>query len=199
MALWTRLTFAGEAARWHDRLLTAYSEPQRAYHTLQHLDECLCLFDEIKAVGLMSKPDLIEMALWFHDAVYEPTGSDNEERSAAMAVEALDPAETAHEVARLIMLTKSHTPGDGLDDSWIIDTDLAILGQPWERVLEYEKQIRQEYSWVPKELYREKRVEILRSFLDRKQLYLTEWVRQRLEQPARENLQRLIGIVAASV
>ncbi|MFO1484158.1 MAG: hypothetical protein U1F71_12440 [Verrucomicrobiaceae bacterium] len=196
--LWRRMSESGDGGDWHARLISAWSEPQRAYHTLQHLDECLRFFEEIKAAGLMSRPDLVEMALWFHDVVYDPKGSDNEERSAGLALQALGDGETAHEVARLIMLTKSHTSGDGSDDAWIIDIDLAILGQPWERVLEYEGQIRQEYSWVPEEVYREKRVEILRGFLDRKQLYLTVWARQRLEQPARENLRRLIGIVAAS-
>jgi predicted metal-dependent HD superfamily phosphohydrolase len=196
--LWHRFSVFDDGEDWHARLIAAWSEPQRGYHTLQHLDECLRLFDEVRAAGLISRPDLAEMALWFHDAVYEPTVSDNEERSADMALQAVCDDEAAHEIARLIMLTKSHTPGDGVDDAWIIDIDLAILGQPWERVLEYEGQIRQEYSWVPPEVYREKRVEILRGFLDRKQLYRTDWARQRLEQPARKNLRQLIGIVAAS-
>lgn len=194
-SLWNRFAIQGDAEAWHTKLTTAYQEPQRAYHTLQHLNECLLAFDEAKACGLMQKPDLIEMALWFHDAVYDPQGSDNEALSAQMAVEALGDSETSREIARLIMLTKSHQPGEGQDDAWIIDIDLTIFAQSYERVQEYEQQIRQEYAWVPEAVYREKRPEILTRFLNRGHIYLTPWAQDRYEAKARENLRMLIGLV----
>ena len=185
----------GDAFAWHARLLQCYAEPQRAYHTLQHLGECLLSLDDAKKTGLILQPDLIEMALWFHDAVYDPQSSENEELSAQLALEALGDTEWAHEVARLIMLTKTHRPGDGPDDAWIIDIDLAIFAQPMERVLEYERQIRAEYAWVPEEVYVEKRADILMAFLNREQIYLTAWAREHFDTPARENLRALIGFV----
>lgn len=188
-----RTGIVGDGAGWHAKLVKAYGERQRAYHSLQHLEECLGVFDEAK--GFMRKPDLIEMALWFHDAVYDAKRGDNEALSAAMAVEALAGSETAHEVARLIMLTKSHEPGEGPDDAWIIDMDLAIFAQPVSRVLEYERQIRDEYAWVPEKVYCEKRAEILCGFLAREPVYRTPWTRQRFEARAKENLSRLIGLV----
>jgi predicted metal-dependent HD superfamily phosphohydrolase len=191
-----RTGVVGDAAGWHARLVKAYGEPQRAYHTLQHLDECLGVFDEAK--GFMQKPDLIEMALWFHDAVYDPKSGENEALSAEWAIEALGGTVTAREVARQIMLTKSHQPGEGSDDAWIIDIDLAIFAQSPERVLEYERQIREEYAWVPHAVYRDKRMEILRGFLKREQIYRTAWARTRFEELARENLQALIVILESS-
>ncbi|GEP46047.1 HD domain-containing protein [Brevifollis gellanilyticus] len=196
--LWNRIAIHGDAEAWHAKLITAYQEPQRAYHTLQHLNECLLAFDEAKACGLMQKPDLIEMALWFHDAVYDPQASDNETLSAQMAVEALGDSETSREISRLIMLTKSHQPGEGPDDAWIIDIDLTIFAQSPERVQEYEQQIRQEYAWVPEPVYREKRPEILTSFLSREHIYLTPWAQDRYEAKARENLRLLISVVGRS-
>jgi predicted metal-dependent HD superfamily phosphohydrolase len=184
----------GDAAAWHERLVRAYGGPQRAYHSLQHLDECLSVFDEAK--GLMQQPDLIEMALWFHDAVYDPKSGNNEALSAAMAVEALGGTSTAHEVARLILLTKSHQPSEEPDDAWIIDIDLAIFAQSPERVMEYEQQIREEYAWVSEEVYREKRMEILRGFLVREPIYLTAWAKERFEERARQNLRVLISALA---
>jgi predicted metal-dependent HD superfamily phosphohydrolase len=184
----------GDAAAWHDRLVKAYGEPQRAYHSLQHLGECLCVLDEAKAH--IQQPDLIEMALWFHDAVYDPKSGENEALSAAMALEALGHSDAAHEVARLIMLTKSHQPGEGQDDAWIIDIDLAIFAQSPERVMEYERQIREEYAWVPDEIYREKRAEILAGFLKREPIYQTTWARERFEARAKEGLRTLIGSVS---
>ncbi len=195
LSLCQRSDFPGDGVAWHERLIIAYSEPQRAYHTLQHLEECLLTLNEAKASGLIAKPDLIEMALWFHDAVYDPQGSENEALSAQMAVEALGESEMAREVARLILLTKAHQPGDGADDAWIIDIDLAIFAQPMERVLEYERQIRQEYAWVPEEVYVEKRGEILMDFLKREKIYLTAWARERFEARARENVRSLIDSV----
>jgi len=180
---------------WHEHLLKSYSEPQRAYHTLQHLVECLLVFDEARASGLIANPDLIEMALWFHDAVYNPQGSNNEELSAQMAMDAMGESDLSRAVARLILLTKSHQPGDGPDDAWIIDIDLAIFAQPVKRVLEYERQIRAEYAWVPQEVYAEKRAEILRGFLARPQIYITAWAQERFEACARENLRALIAAV----
>ena len=159
LPLWQRLGGLGDAARWHQHLVKACGEPQRAYHSLQHLDECLRVFDEAK--GFMEQPDLIEMALWFHDAVYDPRSGENEALSAEKALGALGGTQTAREVARLILLTKSHQPGEGPDDEWVIDIDLAIFAQSPERVMEYEQQIRAEYAWVPETVYREKRAEVL--------------------------------------
>lgn len=193
--LWQRLGATSDAITWHTRLVAAYAEPQRAYHTLQHLDECLQTFDEAKRG--MQQPDLIEMALWFHDAAYDPKSGENEALSAQMAVEALGDTEASREVSRLILLTKSHQPGERPDDAWIIDIDLAIFAQSWERVMEYEGQIREEYAWVPEAVYREKRAEILTAFLNRERIYLTDWAGERFEEQARENLRALIAGLAS--
>lgn len=195
LPLCLRCGLSAEGGAWHERLVVAYSEPQRAYHTLQHLEECLRTLDDARQTGLIAEPDLIEMALWFHDAVYDPQGGENEALSAQMAVEALGESAMAREVARLIMLTKSHEPGEGVDDAWIIDIDLAIFAQPMERVMEYERQIRQEYGWVPETVYAEKRAEILTGFLERGRIYLTAWAGERFESRARENLRMLIDAV----
>ena len=178
---------------WHQKLIDAYSEPQRSYHTIQHLDECLRLLDEVSC----NQPNMIEMALWFHDAVYDPKALDNEERSAVLASEALEAAGVAPalvaEVRRMIMLTKTHQPGRGPDDATLIDIDLAILGQEAVRFGEYEQQIRREYAWVPDEVYRVKRAEILRGFLQRDPIYRSPFFHQKFESAARSNLRRLIS------
>lgn len=191
LSLAARVGVSGDVAGWHERLMTAYGEPQRAYHTLQHLEECLRVFDEVRE--FMQQPDLIEIALWFHDAVYDPRSGNNEALSAGLAMEALGGTATAREVARLIMLTKSHVPGDGPEEAWIIDIDLAIFAMSPERVAEYEYQIREEYAWVPFEVYCEKRAEVLRDFLNREPIYHTSWACEHFEAAAKENLRRLIS------
>lgn len=187
------------AAPWHRHLLSAYTKPQRSYHTLQHLEECLTLLDDVE---LEDKP-LVEMALWFHDAVYDPKATDNEERSAELAVRALSEGSVdtfrIESVSRLIVLTKSHRPSDKRDEQTLIDIDLAILGANAERFDEYERQIRAEYHWVPMRVYREKRIEILRRFLDCEHLYHTSVFQMRFETQARLNLKRLILALSSLV
>lgn len=177
---------------WHRRLLSAYSEPQRAYHSLQHLEECLLLLDETK----LERRTLVEMALWFHDAVYNPRATDNEEQSAALAEAALIEGRIANVqiavVKRLIMVTKSHQPSDDIDEQTLADIDLAVLGASPARFDEYESQIQSEYAWVPENTYRAKRAEILHGFLKREHLYRTTAFQVRFEAQARLNLQRLI-------
>ena len=181
---------------WHTRLLNAYSETFRAYHTAQHLGECLDLLDRhgSEPAGLM------EMVLRFHDAVYDPRASDNEERSAELARIGLKEGGVASteiaEVERLIMLTKSHQPGGGPDDSLLIDIDLAIFGQNEDRFDEYEKQIRLEYSWVPDPIYRTRRVEVLTAFLQRQSIFMTREFQELFEANARVNIRRLISTLS---
>lgn len=183
----------GEALR--DALLTSYGEPQRKYHTRQHLAECLALLEEVAT--LAAHPAEVEMALWFHDAIYDVKGSGNEERSADWAHAALREAgvdaQVAERVRQLVLVTKHDGVPHSPDEQVLVDIDLAILGAERPRFDEYEQQIRDEYGFVPGFLFRRKRKQILRTFLDRPVLYSTSTLRERLEVRARENLRRAIG------
>ncbi|MEQ1657984.1 MAG: N-methyl-D-aspartate receptor NMDAR2C subunit [Hylemonella sp.] len=173
-----------------DRLLAAWAEPQRRYHTLQHLGECLALFDGHRQ--LAEQPAEVELALWFHDAVYDVRGKDNEARSAAWAQADLKAAGVgAPAIARItghIMATCHAALPVGADQQLLVDIDLSILGAPRPRFLEYEEQVRAEYAWVPGFLFRRKRREILKEFLARQPIYNTPSIREELESRARENL-----------
>lgn len=198
---WLRLCSAfqsiNEPDAWHARLIKAYDESQRAYHSLQHLDECLRACDVARQLGFLQAPDEIELALWLHDAIYDPQRSDNESQSAALAVELLGDSEQAQRVAELIMLTRAHEPSSGPDDAWMIDIDLSIFSKPMRRVLEYEQQIRWEYDWVEEAIYRIKRREILVNFATRPRLYLTDFFHAHHEPVAKQNLQTLIAVLDA--
>lgn len=192
---WTSLGLTGGAVLL-DRLLASYAEPQRHYHTLQHLSECLALFDQV--AHLAQRPGEAVIALWFHDAVYVPQAPDNEARSAAWAGEALhatgaDQAVIARTQA-LIMATAHHQAQEEGDARLVIDVDLAILGAQPARFAEYERQVRAEYAGVPVDLYRQKRGELLARFLERPAIYGTPELHARLEERARTNLARAIGL-----
>ena len=138
-------------------------------------------------------PGEVEIALWFHDAIYELKAQDNEARSAAWAGQVLIEAGVGPEVCvrvhQLIMATCHAALPTTPDQDLLVDIDLSILGADPERFDEYEVQVRQEYSWVPGLLFRRKRREILAGFLDRPHIYTTARFRERFEASARENVQ----------
>jgi predicted metal-dependent HD superfamily phosphohydrolase len=192
---WSGLQAQSAGTHVRDAVLARYAEPQRKYHTLQHLAECLSLFESIQHAP--DRPAEVEMALWFHDAIYDPKGTDNEARSAAWSEEELRKAGVAEEpasrVAELILVTKHTRVPQTRDAKVLVDIDLAILGASEERFAEYESQIREEYSHVPELLFRLKRREILQSFLDRSAIYSTPTLHQQLEARARTNLAAAVG------
>jgi len=195
LRLWEAAGARGDGRRWYDRLTTAYAEGHRHYHNQRHIVECLQEFDAAR--HLVRQVEAVELALWFHDAVYDPRAGDNEERSASLAKQCLDEAGVSglisNTVVELVMATKHHQPGENADAGVMIDIDLSILGQTEERFLEYEAQIRKEYAWVPRIIFGPKRAEILEGFLRRERIYRTEWFCNKYEERARRNIEGSIG------
>jgi predicted metal-dependent HD superfamily phosphohydrolase len=192
---WQGLAAHGDGVELRDQLLAAWSEPQRRYHTVRHLGDCLALFEQ--SSHLAAHPAEVEIALWFHDAVYDLKAKDNEARSADWAGQALAEAQVAPEmrarVRELIMATCHAAQPESDDGRLLVDIDLSILGADTERFDEYEVQVRQEYAWVPRPLFRRKRREILQGFLARPRIYATGWFQQRFEAAARANLKRSVA------
>jgi predicted metal-dependent HD superfamily phosphohydrolase len=180
-----------------DELSAAYSQPHRYYHTLQHLQECLALLAQLQ--HLANSPAQIALALYFHDAIYDVYASDNEAKSAALAVKVLTEmgaeSKLISRIETFIMDTQHHAPvlDFDSDSQLLVDIDLAILGREPARFNEYEQQIRQEYHWVSAEQFRQGRGQVLRSFLDRPTIFNTDYFRQNFEQQARLNIQMTLN------
>jgi predicted metal-dependent HD superfamily phosphohydrolase len=172
------------------KLQAAYSEKHRAYHTLRHIHECLSNYDQVK--DLAERPAEVELALWFHDAIYEPMSKNNEERSAdwaaAFARGIGAKPDLISRVRGHILATRHVDHATGGDSGLVVDIDLGILGAPNSRYLEFERDVRLEYKWVPGFLYRRKRARILQSFLDRPRIYHWDAMYERFESQARANL-----------
>jgi predicted metal-dependent HD superfamily phosphohydrolase len=194
-ALLSRLGATGDTTALATDLLAAWSAPDRAYHNRRHLEDCLAQLDRAKADP--PTRDLVEAALWFHDAVYDPRAGDNEERSAAWAAEALPAAgvapDVAGRIAGLVRLTAGHGPASDLAGQLVCDIDLSILGRPVELFDSYDRGIRAEYAWVPEPAYRAARARILEDLLRRDPLFQTPAFRRRFETRARANLQRALA------
>jgi predicted metal-dependent HD superfamily phosphohydrolase len=155
-----------------------------------HLQDCLQQFDI--ACSLAAHPVEVEAALWFHDAIYDPRSSENEARSAQWAQGALRDAgvalDIAQRVADLVLVTRHDTCSVGADACVLVDIDLSILGRAPAEFDIYECQIREEYAWVPELTFRQRRADILQSFLARTVIYETLLFQSRYEAQARQNL-----------
>ena len=178
------------------RLATAYEAPERHYHTLQHIEN---LLDKVAAHSLHDAV-VVELAVWFHDAVYNALRSDNEAKSAGWALAFLQ--ETSQEPARrervadLIRRTQDHTqpqPPDDADLLLFLDADLSILGAPKAAYWAYAHQVRREYHLVPDLLYRPGRRKVLAKMLAAPVLFRTPALHAELDAAARRNLQAEIA------
>lgn len=188
--------FGAEAdAELFQRLIACYSEPHRKYHTTQHLQECFALLDRVATSAELFAE--VELALWFHDAIYNTRKKDNEQLSAAWAREIMLAAglanDRAERVFELVLATRHNAIPQGRDAEVLVDVDLGILGAEVQRFDEYENQVRQEYSWVPEFIYRRERRKVLQQFENRCSIYSTDYFRANLEPQARENLARSLA------
>jgi predicted metal-dependent HD superfamily phosphohydrolase len=191
---WCELGAAGSDALLA-QLVACYAEPHRHYHTTQHLSECFGHFAEVR--HLAAHPAEVALALWFHDAVYQPRRNDNELKSAEWARSSVVsnglPIDTGARIYDLVMATRHDAVPVGVDADVLVDTDLAVLGASPERFDEYERQVRDEYSWVPGLLYRRERGKVLRAFASRDYIYRTAPFRTAREAQARENIARSLA------
>jgi predicted metal-dependent HD superfamily phosphohydrolase len=174
-----------------DELLARWAEPQRRYHTTDHLRTVLDHIDTLSSYA--DNPDLVRLAAWFHDAVYRPDRSENEERSARLAERALTEAGLSRgdtrEVARLVRLTTSHAaaPGDR-NGAVLCDADLAVLAAAPAAYAAYAASVREEYGFVPDDGFRAGRATVLEQLLALPKLFSTPHGEEMWEAAARHNL-----------
>lgn len=171
-----------------DRVVAAYAEPHRHYHTLEHVAEAL------KVAGRLGASPEVKLAVWLHDVVYDPRSADNETDSAALASAWLNHdifvlPDVVFDVVRLIEAT-AHTDAGPVDadTAVLLDADLAILGASEARYERYAADIRREYAHVPDDDYRRGRTAVLKRFLARDRIYRTEPMLAEGEAAARRNL-----------
>lgn len=186
---------APTSTRAGEQVLARWREPHRRYHTVAHLTAVLDVVDE--HADLAGRPDVVRLAAWFHDAVYDPraAGDANERDSAALAESVLTgiglPAPAVAEVRRLVLLTAGHAvaPGDS-DGALLCDADLAVLAAPPAFYDRYAAAIRREYAHVTEPAFRAGRASVLTGLLALPALFRLPPLAARWEEPARDNVRR---------
>lgn len=186
-------------------LILRYEDPRRAYHNRTHLEDVLQKLDwaqtalhesgELQDLDPAARKRMfqtIELALWYHDAIYDAKAKNNEAKSRDLMKRDADryhlPPAIVADAARLIELTAHHNRAEKLYECIMVDCDLAILGADKVAFKKYGDGIRREYAHVPDALYRPGRAKVLQNFLNQKPIFKTKAFADRYEQAARHNL-----------
>jgi len=199
-ALWRRCLLDGasdDSAAIHQRLLDGYREPQRYYHTPQHIEHCLGWFDQCRS--LVASPDALELAIWFHDVIYEPGNPDNEIRSAALYLQLSDSvhAQDTRGLVDLMIMATLHL-GSELDDGdadYMVDIDLSSFGLPWKEFLRDSENLRREAAHLSDAEYQQKARAFHQSLRARDRFFYTDFFAERLEARAHENIERYLAMI----
>lgn len=170
-------------------IISNYSVAGRHYHNLQHLEALLQLQQQYASA--IRDNNTLQLAIFFHDLIYDVKKGDNEEQSALAAIRFLEPLPCpAEKIAAYIRATKTHQNPDHDEDlDYFLDFDLSVLGASAEAYKAYTAQIRQEYRVYPDMLYKPGRRKVLQHFLGLPFIYKTNIFREKYEAQARVNLQ----------
>ena len=183
----------------YEVLKTYYSHQPRFYHTLEwHIANSLDELDSARHI--CEKSNQIEMALWFHDAVYDTVLDDSEEISAYLAEKVCNsmglPKEFTAATKNLIISTANHRDPKSNDDKIIVDIDFSILGRPEKEFDRYETAVMKEYKLMAGLYsYTEKallvgRIMFIHKMLGLPNIYHTDFFKEKYEDKARNNLKR---------
>lgn len=171
-----------------EEIINCFTKNNLAYHNLDHVGDCLGKFKNRENEA--RDPIGLELAIWFHDVIYDPRGNDNEEKSAQIAADFLMKTKWADSVPELILATKHQEDPDHLDARLLCDIDLSILGCGDSKYRKYTKAIRSEYAWVEEIAYRRGRSAVLEGFLKRPFIFSLPTSRELYEKQARLNISR---------
>jgi predicted metal-dependent HD superfamily phosphohydrolase len=190
-----------EAVQAGQELLMRYREPHRSYHDLRHLAEVLQALRTLSPSSALPGP--VICAAYWHDAVYDPTRLDNEQRSADLAAGALPrlgvPAADVEQVVRLVLLTAGHAPDPGDHAGALLcDADLAVLGSSPVRYRSYAEGVRSEYAHLGDDAFQRGRVAVLTELAARPRLFTTASGHRRWDPPARRNLREELARLGAA-
>ncbi|GAA5097940.1 hypothetical protein GCM10023210_33510 [Chryseobacterium ginsengisoli] len=167
-----------------------YSEKDRHYHNLEHLENMFSELDSVK--DKISNFENISFSVFYHDVIYDATSKLNEEKSAEFAEIKLKKLnldqDSVEKISEQIIATKAHQQSENNDINYLLDADLSILGKDLETYLDYTRKIRKEYSIYPDLLYRPGRKKVLQHFLELENIFKTEDFREKYEDQARKNI-----------
>lgn len=178
-----------------------YKEPHRHYHTLTHLNHFLKELTNVRTQ--LKNQQAIFFALYYHDIIYDPLRSDNEESSALLAKERMMqmgvPGPTVDLTVNYIIATRTHAVKEDSDANYFTDADLSVLGQQPENYKDYSNAIRAEYDIYPDIVYWPARKKVLCGFLQMSRIFKTGFFYKKYEEQARVNIAAEISSIDRNI
>lgn len=187
-----------------------FFDENRHYHNAMHINNSLELLDEIKehCYKIIDNEYInwlaIELAIWFHDFIYDTRKNNNEEMSALAAKQFILGLENnillANEVESLILFTKHDREPVTIEEKIISDIDLHVFADyGYHELIEdgHVDNIRKEYNWVPNFVYYPQRLKIIERFLNKNRIFHTDYFYHDLncEEVARKNIVKEIELI----
>lgn len=201
-ALWARncVGQAGGAdvgSKIADSLLSFYAESERFYHTFHHIEFCLGLLDQVK--GQSADADSIELAIWFHDAVYNFPLVENEKLSAEYFMEVSEgylSKEQRQKIYGLVIVTDHKTKPTDTDQKILVDIDLSSFGLPWQRFIDDGENVRRELSYLNEDDFYRQQIGFMKQLTAAENFYKTPWFQDQFEATARANIGEYLELLA---
>jgi predicted metal-dependent HD superfamily phosphohydrolase len=190
--LWRRCLIdstTDESSIIHQNLIKSYSELQRHYHTLTHIAHCLSLFDKISAE--LQNPEALELAIWFHDVIYKPGATDNEQLSADQFM-ALSNGKFSDQLRDTVYQHIMATVHDGsefenADTNYMLDIDLSSFGRPWPEFIRDSDNLRLEMGDLSDEIFYKKQASFQDRLFSRPRFFRSKYFYDHFESQARQN------------
>ncbi len=183
---------------WNEIVIN-YNDAGRYYHTIGHINTIYRELSEVR--DCVEDWDVLLLALFYHDIIYNVKRSDNEAESANLARERLQSTSLSDDRIKRcvlhILATKGHATSDDHDTNLFTDADLSILGQSPDVYKEYVKQVRKEYFVYPDIAYNKGRKKVLEYFLTMEKIFKTDFFYKKYEIQARENLERELALIGS--
>lgn len=191
--LWRRCLVDGavdENASVHQQLIDAYNEPQRVYHRLAHIEHCLLMFDAVRL--RLENPDAVQLAVWFHDVIYQPGAADNEQRSAdqfmAQTAGVFDDVLRDTVYGHIMATLHNSSEIETHDAHYLVDIDLSSFGMAWSDFKRDSDNVREEMNSEPDAVFYPKQAAFQKALLDRPRFFQSEYFYEKYETQARQNL-----------
>lgn len=200
--IWQDLTsrFTGDQEtvdRLWAELSGQYSAVNRHYHNLDHLAYMIEKANQFK--DHIEDFETFLFSIFYHDIIYDVLRQDNESLSALKARECLVklgvPNEKINKCQQQILATKDHKNSPDKDTDFLLDIDLAVLGEEWSVYEQYMKKIRDEYAIFPDSIYNPGRQKVLKHFLDMPEIFKTPEFRYKYEDQVKANLGKELAVL----
>lgn len=191
--IWERTSCSDGGAGIGRDLFRRYAETKRFYHTIDHIDYCLEVYDKVRDHCL--NPDAVELAIWFHDVIYDFPVEDNERLSAEYFLEVSRgrlPESLRQMVFDQVIVTDHRSLPSDPDQKILIDIDLSSFGRHWDQFVYDGLNVRKEMDYLSDDEFYSRQIMFMKSLLARQHFYATDWFRRHFESTARENLNRYL-------